>query len=113
MERFAIPSDGRFAECLRQVFLLNAVRDCPLGEEIPALADIESLKSERASSTQPMGAAALEIMVQRVANEGGRKWSGDWSNWITKLGCDPRHGRATAESAKWWGWATDDEFRLA
>jgi hypothetical protein len=113
MERFAVPSDGRFAECLRQVFLLNAVRDCPLGEEIPALAEIESLKSERASLAQPMGAAALQIMVQRVANEGGRKWSGDWSKWITKLGCDPRHGRATAEGAKWWGWATDDELRLA
>ena len=78
MERFAVPSDGRFAECLRQAFLLNAVRDCPLGEEIPALAEIESLKSERASSAQPMGAAALQIMVQRVAKEGGRKWSGDW-----------------------------------
>ncbi len=113
MERFSIPSDGRFAECLRQVFLLKAVRECPLGEEIPALAEIEALKSEQASVSQLMGAAALEIMVQRVAKEGGRKWSGEWPNWITRLGCDPRHGRATAEGAKWWGWATDDELRLA
>ena len=113
MERFSIPSDGRFTECLRQVFLLNAVRDCPLGEEVPALAEIETLKTEQASVSQLMGAAALKIMVQRVANDGGRKWSGEWSNWITRLGCDPRHGRATAEGAKWWGWATDDELRLA
>lgn len=113
MERFAIPSDGRFAECLRQVFFLNAVRDSPIGKEVSALAEIEALKSERASVSQLMGAAALQIMVQRVAKEGGRKWSSDWSNWITRLGCDPRHGRATAEGAKWWGWATDDELRLA
>jgi hypothetical protein len=113
MERFGIPIDGRFAECLRQVFLLNSVRDCPLGKEIPALAEIEVLKTERASVSQVLGAAALQIMVQRVAKEGGRKWSGEWSNWITRLGCDPRHGRATAEGAKWWGWATDDELRLA
>ena len=113
MERFAIPSDGRFAECLRQVFLLKAVRDSPLGTEIPVLEEIESLKTERASVSQLMGAAALQIMVQRVASEGGRKWSEEWSHWITRLGCDPRHGRATADGTKWWGWATDDELRLA
>jgi hypothetical protein len=113
MGRFAIPNDGRFAECLRQVFLLKAIRDCPLGEEIPALAEIETLKTERASASQLMGAAALQIMVQRVAKEAGRTWSGDWPRWITRLGCDPRHGRATAEGAKWWNWATADELRLA
>lgn len=113
MERFGIPNNGRFAECLRQVFLLNAVRGCPLGKEIPALAEIEALKRERASVSQLMGAAALQIMVQRVAKEGGRKWRGGWPDWITRLGCDPRYGRATAEGAKWWGWATDDELRLA
>jgi EH signature protein len=111
MERFAVPS-GRFAECLRQVFLLNALRNSPFGKEIPALAQIESIKTERASLLQLMGAAALQIMVQRVT-EGGRKWSGDWPRWITKLGCDPRHGRSSGEGAKWWGWATENEFRLA
>ena len=113
MERFAIPGDGRFAECLRQVFLLNAVRDCPVGKDVPALAEIESLKSEHATASLLLGAAALQIMVKRVAHEGGRKWSGEWSNWITRLGCDPRHGRSTAEGTKWWGWATPDELRLA
>jgi EH_Signature domain len=112
MERFAVPN-GRFGECLRQVFLLNALRDSPFGKEIPALAEIASIKTERASLSQLMGAAALQIMVQRVAKEGGRTWSGDWPSWITKLGCDPRHGRATGEGAKWWGWATEDELSLA
>lgn len=115
MERYAIPCDGRFAECLRQAILLNAVKDCPIGKEIPSLAEIASpeIKEKRASASHLMGAAALQIMVQRVAKEGGRKWSGDWPHWITKLGCDPRFGRSTAEGAKWWGWATDDELRLA
>jgi hypothetical protein len=113
MERFGVPSGGRFAECLRQVFLLSAVRNGRIGKEIPALEEIESLKTERASASLLMGAAALQIMVQRVAKEGGRKWSGDWPGWITRLGCDPRHGRSTAEGAKWWGWATPEELRLA
>jgi hypothetical protein len=84
-----------------------------LGKEVPAFAEIEALKRERASASQLMGAAALQIMVQRVAKEGRRKWSGRWPDWIARLGCDPRHGRASAEGAKWWGWATDDELRLA
>lgn len=113
MERYGIPNEGRFAECLRQVFLLNVVRNCPLGNENPALAEIEVLKTERASVGQMMGAAALQIMVQRVMREGERRWIGGWSNWIIRLGCDPRHGRANAEGAKWWGWATDDELRIA
>jgi hypothetical protein len=113
MERFGIPTNGRFAECLRQVYLLAALRGCPLGQEIPALAEIEALKRERASASQVLGAAALQIMVQRVAKEGGRKWSGEWPKWILRLGSDPRYGRATLEGAKWWGWATDDELRLA
>lgn len=95
------------------MFLLNALRNSPFGKEIPALAQIESIKTERASLSQLMGAAALQIMVQRVATEGGRKWSGDRPRWITKLGCDPRHGRSSGEGAKWWGWATENEFRLA
>ena len=111
--RFAIPKEGRFVECLRQVFLLNALRVCTVGQEISELREIESLKNERASAAQLIGAAALQIMVQRVAKEGRSKWSGDWPHWITRLGCDPRHGRATGEGAKWWGWATDDELRLA
>ncbi|MCX8513138.1 MAG: EH signature domain-containing protein [Chthoniobacteraceae bacterium] len=113
MERFAIPAEGRFAECLRQVFLLNSLRDAPLGNEISALGDIEGLKTERASKSQLMGAAALQIMVQRVAREGNRKWIGDWPHWIVRLGCDPRYGRSSAEAAKWWGWATVDEISLA
>ncbi len=115
IERFAVPSEGRFMESLRRLFLLNALKNCAFGEEIPALAEIasDSIREKRASASQLMGAAALQIMVQRVAKEGARKWSGDWSNWIVRLGCDPRHGRATAEGAKWWGWATDDELRLA
>ena len=113
MARFAVPNAGRFTECLRQELLLNGLRGAPFGQEVSALTEIEAVRSERASSSLLMGAAALQIIVQRVAWEGKRRWSGDWPKWITRLGCDPRYGRATAEGAKWWGWATDDELRLA
>jgi hypothetical protein len=113
MERFGVPNDGRFVEKLRQVFLLNEIKTAPLGKETSVFAEIETLKNERVSGNLLMGAAALKIMVQRVAKEGGRKWCGDWPRWITGFGCDPRYGRASAEGAKWWGWATDTELRLA
>lgn len=113
MERFAIPSRGRFSEKLRQVVLLRAIEVAPMGEVTDAFTEIESLREERVSGDKLMGAAALEIMVKRVAVEGGRRWTGHWPRWLTRFGCDPRYGRATGESAKWWGWATDSELRLA
>jgi hypothetical protein len=113
MERFGVPNNGRFAEKLRQVFLLHGIKVAPLGRETSVFAEVEKLKNERASGNLLMGAAALKIMVQRVAAEGGRKWSDDWSRWIIRFGCDPRYGRASAENAKWWGWATDAEIHLA
>lgn len=113
MERFAIPNRGRFSEKLRQVVLLRAVEVAPLGSETAAFTEIESLKKERVFGDQLMGAAALKIMVQRVAAAGGGRWTGQWPRWITRFGCDPRYSRATVESAQWWGWATDSELRLA
>jgi hypothetical protein len=113
MERYAIPNNGRLAEKLRQIFLLNAIKVAPFGIETPAFTEVEELRKQRASESMLMGAAALKIMVQRVATEGGRSWSDEWPRWITRFGCDPRYGRASAEGAKWWGWATDSELRLA
>ncbi len=113
MTRFAIPSNGRFSERLRYVFLLHGLKAAPLGRKTDVFPEIEKKKNERVSSDLLLGAAALRIMVQRVAKENRRKWPGEWPNWITRFGCDPRHGRASAESAKWWGWATDTEFYLA
>jgi len=113
MERFAVPTAGRFSECLRQIFLLNALRDAPLGQEVPALIDIEALKHQHAQGSLLIGAAALKIIVQRTSNEGGGQWNGVWPKWLARLGCDPRHGRGTLEGAKWWGWATEAELRFA
>ncbi len=113
MERFALPKVGRFSERLRQVHLLRAVQVARLGTHNAAFSEIATAKRERVFGNQLMGAAALKIMVQRVVTEGGRRWPGDWSSWITRFGCDPRYGRASMEGAQWWGWATETELRLA
>lgn len=113
MERYDIPENGRFAEKLRQLFLLKAVKDAQLGEAPPVFAEVERLKSDNAPDNLLIGAAALKIIIGRVISEGKGSWIGDWPGWITRLGCDPRYGRSTAEGAKWWGWATDAELRLA
>ncbi len=113
MERFAVPKQGRFAEKLRQIFLLNKIKTVQMGEDIHSFEEVEELKEERASGNLLMGAAALQIIVRRVATENKGKWTGSWPEWITRFGCDPRYGSNTAEGAKWWGWATDAERRLA
>lgn len=111
--RFGVPETGRFSEKLRQVFLLNGITNAPFGKATGIFEDVATLKNEHAPDNLLMGAAALKILISRVINEGGRKWAGDWPDWISRFGCDPRHGRATAQGTRWWGWATDAELRLA
>ncbi len=112
-ERFAVPAKGRFIESLRQLYLLESLKKCRLGDDPPALEQIEAAKPETALESLRLGAAALRIIVRRVANEGRGRWPNAWQKWIVRLGCDPRLGRSSAEGAKWWGWATDAELRLA
>jgi hypothetical protein len=113
MDRFSVPQDGRFVEILRQVLLLNKIQRTAFGEESPIFEEVQNLKNEHISGNILLGGAALKILVKRVETEGGRKWPSGWSRWITRFGCDPRYGRASAEGSKWWGWATDNELRLA
>lgn len=92
---------------------MNKIKKVAFGESLSDFTEIEKHKNERVSGNLFVGSAALKIMIQRVVQEGKGKWQGDWSNWITRFGCDPRNGRSSAEGAKWWEWATDSEFRLA
>lgn len=111
--RFALPAEGRFAEMLRQVYLLESIKHCSFGKEPDTLEKIESAKEETAAGALRLGAAALQILVDRVEKEGHGRWPEGWQKWIARLGCDPRLGRATAEGAKWWGWATAAQLNLA
>ena len=113
MERYSLPVKGVFSGKLRQVFLLETLQRCPLGDEPDVLQEIEKDREKPALDSLPLGAAALRIMVSRVDEEGCRQWPDKWRNWLVRLGCDPRMGRATAEGTKWWGWATDSQWNLA
>jgi hypothetical protein len=111
-QRNALPSEGRFVEALRHVFLLESLTKCAFGSEPSTLDQIEQTRGESAPGSMRLGAAALQILVRRIVNEGGR-WPEGWQKWILRLGCDPRFGRASAEGTKWWSWATEAELRLA
>lgn len=114
MENYAIPFEGRFAEKLRLFILLDGLKKAPLGRQVPEFYEIERYKSDRLSSNFLIGSKALQIMIQRVMDEGRGKWpAGDWQKWIVRFGCDPRHGQSSATGAKWWGWATPAELQLA
>jgi hypothetical protein len=113
MARHAVPTKGVFSVKLRQVFLLETLQNCTLGDEPDVLNEIEKDREKPAVDALPLGAAALRILVSRVEGEGRRKWPKEWRKWLVRLGCDPRMGRHTAEGAKWWGWATTSQWNLA
>lgn len=113
MERHAVPTKGVFSVELRQVFLLETLQRCTLGDEPDVLREIEADRDKIALDALPLGAAALRILVSRVGRDGNSSWPDSWQKWIVRLGCDPRMGRRTAEGAKWWLWATDSQLRLA
>lgn len=112
-ERFGVPEKGKFSEKLRQVYLLETLQRCALGDEPEVLQEIERCRSEPALDSLCLGAAALRVLVLRVENEGRRQWPEGWRGWLVRLGCDPRMGRHSAEGTKWWGWATDSQWNLA
>jgi hypothetical protein len=114
MERHCIPHKGAFSAKLRQVYLLQALQRCPLGDEPEEFHQIEQSKSQPGvdAVTHFLGAAALRILVTRVENEAGQNWPEAWQKWIVRLGCDPRVGRV-GEGVGWWNWASDAQLRLA
>jgi hypothetical protein len=113
IQRYTIPTKGEFAIQLRQLYLLEFLQRCAFGDEPEVLHEIEKERKKPALDSLLLGAAALRIMVSRVDTEGRGQWPEKWQTWLVRLGCDPSLGRATAEGAKWWGWATESELKLA
>lgn len=113
MERHNLPAKGAYSEKLRQVYLLETLKRCDLGDEPDVFQEIENNRKEPAIGALLLGAAALRILVSRVETEGHHQWPDAWRKWLVRLGCDPRMGRHTAEGAKWWGWATSTQWNLA
>jgi hypothetical protein len=107
MDRFGVPREvggvqvsGRFAERLKECFLLSRLRAVELGGGQDILKEIEALREVPFQPGVPMGAVALRILTQRTLAAGGA-WKGDWADWILKLGSDPALPNS-AEFGKWW-----------
>lgn len=107
MDRFAVPREvggvqvsGRFAERLKECFLLSRLQGVELGGGQDVLKEIEALRDVPYQPGVLMGAAALRILTRRTLAAGG-EWKGDWADWILKLGSDPALSNS-AEFRKWW-----------
>ncbi len=107
MDRFAIPREvggvqlsGRFAERLKECFLLSRLKAVELGGGQEILKEIQAMRDVPYQPGVPMGAAALRILTQRTLAAGGT-WKDDWADWLLKLGSDPALPNS-AEFRKWW-----------
>jgi hypothetical protein len=116
LERLALQNlqeSSDFISLLKESILLKRISEVSYGEGDDILEEIEKVRDTPFRDGLLMGSAALKILITRVANEGKSLWSPDWSKWIIRLGCDPRFSRSNEKFAKWWGWASNSEIRIA
>ena len=100
MDRFAVPSEGRFSARLKECYLLNRLEAIELGQGQEILSELEAMRHVPYLPGIPLGAAAVRILTQRTLQAGG-VWQGDWADWLLRLGSDPSIPNS-AGFLKWW-----------
>lgn len=111
--RFYIPEDGGFRDCLYEAVILRKLRLLSLNENNEELFDqCEVEKSRIMRDGRTIGYRAVEILVKRSIDEGGGEIGENWSRRLVALSGDPRTVDLAARQT-WWGWATEEERRVA
>lgn len=108
-----IPEDGLFHRRLFESVILKRLRELPMSESD---ADLNELviaeKAKIVWSGRELGAAAVEILINRSIAENNSLVPKDWAQLLVAYACDPRIP-SQAERHRWWGWATSVQRDVA
>lgn len=112
-DNFHIHEGGLFRERLFESLILNRLRKLSLGQNDPELNDLViSEKERKLNSGLCLGAAAVQILVNRSQRENASSMPGNWKEHVVTYACDPRIPNSSMQS-RWWGWATSNEKEVA
>lgn len=113
---------GRYGDICRAHYYLETLRSLYPGEHDPVLDELlkPSVAKAPYQGEKRIGHAALEIMIDRVADEPGDVWQ----NFIISLAGDPRIANSAPAYREWWqplgaeriakvrGWLSREDLRL-
>lgn len=110
---FHIHENGEFRKELIRSLILNRLRKIPLGNNDLELTNLViSGKDEKVNSGRSLGAAAVQILVNRSQRENASMVPNNWKEHLVTFACDPRIPNS-AMQAQWWSWATSTEKEVA
>ncbi|WP_349568465.1 EH signature domain-containing protein [Azotobacter salinestris] len=91
---------GRYGDICRAHYYLETLRGLPLGEWHEVLDELlkPSVSKAPYEGGKRIGHAALEIMIDRVADDPGDAWQ----NFILTLAGDPRIASTASNYRQWW-----------
>ncbi len=113
---------GRYADICRAHFYLETLRGLRPGEWDPVLDELlkPSVSKAPYEDGKRIGHVALEIMIDRAADDPGESWQ----NFILNLAGDPRIASSAPNYREWWkplgeariskvrGWLSKEDLRL-
>lgn len=112
-DHFEIHEGSQFRERLLEALILNRLRKMPLTSNDGEASDqVVSEKDRVLASGLRLGAAAVQIVVNRSQHENHSIVPDCWSDQLVTFACDPRIPNNEMQS-RWWGWATSSEKDVA
>jgi hypothetical protein len=111
--QFHIHEGSLFRERLMEALILKRLQEAP---QTGISGDLDQLvvqaKERRMRTGYPLGAVAVNILVDRSRKEFGARVPKAWREQLVSYACDPRIP-SRLDRMKWWGWASPAEIDIA
>lgn len=112
-QAYHIPEVGIFLERLHEAVILNRILEMPLNSSDSSLNEVVIAEKERILRTgKPLGAAAVQILIERSKAENRSSVPPCWSELLVTYACDPRIPNGQLQS-HWWSWANRTDKDIA